>query len=140
MKSNSSKSQLTQEQKVQAATREAQERYDAEAKRYQIDYNRKNPSHRIWRHILARRKITTLYESEDITIEIIVVRFVFAHTSQTFTFYGTLLLRRTHYAFHLLQEWIGMRPARLSRDVEKCWASFVSAPEKVRVSADFLGA
>ena len=119
MKSTSDKSQLNF---IQRATEEAQD------------------LQHIWRHIIAKRRITVLYESEDVSVVIQVVRFVYAHTSQTFTFYGTLLLRRTHYAFHLLRKWIGSRPANLSRDVEKRWASFVSVPEKVRVSADFLGA
>ena len=137
MKSTSDKSQLNF---IQRATEEAQERYDAEVSQFQHSYNEKHPLQHIWRHIIAKRRITVLYESEDVSVVIQVVRFVYAHTSQTFTFYGTLLLRRTHYAFHLLRKWIGSRPANLSRDVEKRWASFVSVPEKVRVSDDFLGA
>lgn len=126
---------------IQRATEETQERYDAEVRQFQRSYNEKHPLQRIWRHIIAKRRITVLYESEDVSVVIRTVRFIYSHSSQTFTFYGTLfLLCRTHYAFHLLREWIGTRPARLSRDVERRWASFVSASEKVRVSADFLRA
>ena len=89
MKSTSDKSQLNF---IQRATEEAQERYDAEVSQFQHSYNEKHPLQHIWRHIIAKRRITVLYESEDVSVVIQVVRFVYAHTSQTFTFYGCHVL------------------------------------------------
>ena len=89
MKSTSDKSQLNL---IQRATEEAQERYDAEVSQFQHSYNEKHPLQHIWRHIISKRRITVLYESEDVSVVIQVVRFVYARTSQTFTFYGCHVL------------------------------------------------
>lgn len=117
-----------------------QHHYNQQVLEFQFKHNLMNPSQKIWRHILCRRAISFLINGNEVAVIITVVRFVYARSTTTFTFYGSLLLPRTHYSFPLLKRWIGMRPAMLSQDVENRWISFMAYPDFRRISGSCQGA
>jgi len=71
--------------------------YAQQVAAYQADYNRKNPDHRIWRHMLYKRTFFFFSGGRYISVEIEIVRFRFAGTNNTFTYYGTLFCAYTFF-------------------------------------------
>lgn len=72
--------------------------YKKEASDYQASYNRRHPQHPIWRHMLYTRTFYVFWQGGLYVIRIPIVRFLFAGTSKTFSFYGSLFCAFSHYA------------------------------------------
>lgn len=64
--------------------------YDQEARQFQKVYNSKHPGHHIWRHILHARTFFFCRDGVCFSVRVEIVRFLYAGTSHTFTFYGSL--------------------------------------------------
>lgn len=102
-------------------TRQFQSQYDKECQAYQMTYNQRHPGAHIWRHLIYSRTIHFLRNGADITCVIRIVRFIFAGTNSSFTFYGSLILPRTHFSFPMLRDWIRQTPPLLSPTVIRRW-------------------
>lgn len=105
-----------------------QARYSREVASFQQNYNSRHARH-IWRHALYKRQILCLLNEDDVSVTIRIVRFLIAGTSETFTFYGSILLPRTAFSFPILAEWIHRKPAILSPHIVHRWADIVSRGE-----------
>lgn len=118
------------EDKVQA-------QYDSEAAFFQKKYNAAHPGRHIWKHGYNVRTVRFLSRSDknETVVKIKVLRFIVEGTYKTFTFYGSLLLSHTQYAFSYLKEWISRKPPILSSAIIQRWKSVVRAGENpARVS------
>jgi len=77
--------------------------YAQQAHAYQLKYNRKHPGQRIWRHMLYKRTFYFFLNGRYISIEIEIVRFRYAGTNTTFTFYGTLFCAYSHFSAQFIK-------------------------------------
>lgn len=66
--------------------------YDREARRFQKTYNSQHPLCHIWRHILYARTFFFCRGGICFSVRVELLRFLYAGTSRTFTFYGSLFL------------------------------------------------
>ena len=74
------------------------EKYDQEARQFQRKYNREHPDRHIWRHLLYKRTFFFCKEGKRISVKIEIVRFIFAGTNRTMTFYGSMFLPRSSFS------------------------------------------
>ena len=88
---------------------EVQSRYDRAAKDFQYRHNQTPGARRIWRHMICRRTFLFLLSGRLVSVTIEIVRFVYAGTHQTFTFYGDLFVPRSHYPVEFIRNAIADR-------------------------------
>jgi len=110
---------------IDAFISKTQMRYRNEADTFQHRYNEKNKIH-IWRHMLYSRIFHFYINGDLISVPVEIIRFIFAGSNKTFSFYGSLLLPRTTYSVPLLKNWINSKPAFLSPEVCNRWYSAVT--------------
>ena len=98
---------VREDEKKNNLTKQVQEEtassYDHEAREHQHSFNQAHPSGHIWRHMLSKRKFTFYREGIAIQIEIEIVRFIFAGTNRTFTFYGTLFYQFYRFSLEFIR-------------------------------------
>ncbi len=80
------------------------ERYEQEARDFQRKYNASHPDCHIWRHMLYTRTFYFYHEGQYISVRIEVLRFRYAHTFRTFTFYGSLLCPFSHFSTSFIRQ------------------------------------
>ncbi len=97
-------------------------RYEQEARDFQLKYNASHPDCHIWRHMLYRRTFDFYHEGQHLSACIEVLRFRYAHTFRTFTFYGSLLCPFSHFSAGFIRQAIAEAGLLLSQT-----ASLVSA-------------
>ncbi|MGN0398785.1 MAG: hypothetical protein ACI4EO_01540 [Blautia sp.] len=78
--------------------------YEKEARSFQSHYNSVHPSHRIWRHQLYLRTFFFYRNGFSFSIQVRVVRFIFAGTGKTFTFYGSLFSAFSRFSKELISQ------------------------------------
>lgn len=108
-----------------------QARYKSEAESFQKKYNANHPGRHIWKHGGYKRTLRFLGRNDqsETVLAINVIRFIVEGTHKTFTFYGSLLLSHSQYAFSYLKEWISRKPPVLSQAVIRRWETTVRAGE-----------
>ena len=106
--------------------------YARQAAVYQSKYNRKHPRQHIWRHMLYKRTFYFYLYGRHISVEVEIVRFRFAGTNVTFTFYGTLFCAYTHFSTQFIKQAVSssdelLSPSALIVSVKtlKCWAEWI---------------
>lgn len=72
--------------------------YDQEARNFQLQHNASHREHRIWRHMLYKRTFYFFRNGIHFSVEVEIVRFRFAGTNRTFTFYGSLFCSFSHFS------------------------------------------
>ena len=77
--------------------------YAQEAIVYQTRYNTAHPQHRIWRHLLYQRTFYFFQNGKLLSVRVELVRFRYAGTNRTFTFYGTLFCAYSHFAAEFIR-------------------------------------
>ena len=94
--------------------------YNRQALQYQFEYNKKHPDKHIWRHLLYRRTFYFLRHGVYFSVQIEIVRFKYAGTNSTFTFYGDLFLAFSRFSSQFVRQ-------AVSEGIEgRCAASIVS--------------
>jgi len=78
--------------------------YDRKAMAFQSEYNRKHPGKRIWRHLLYKRTFYFYLHRRYISVEVEIVRFRYAKTNNTFTFYGSLFCAYSHFSAGFIKQ------------------------------------
>ncbi len=78
--------------------------YDQEARKFQKEYNRSHPGCHIWRHVLSRRTFFFCSHGHHFAASVEIVRFLFAHSNRTFTFYGSLFLPGSPFPVQFVQQ------------------------------------
>ena len=87
---------------------EIQARYNRLARSYQYKHNTSHPDGRIWRHMLCTRTFTFFRSGTAVEITVEIVRFIFAGTHHTFTFYAGLFLPFSRYAAEFVRSAISL--------------------------------
>ncbi len=107
-----------------------QKQYDKEAKNFQYEHNRRHPGRHIWRHVLYTRTYFFYVNGIQLSVEVTIVRFIYAGTGSTFTFYGSLFSAFTAYSLGFIQTAVSEMDDRLSAaalavsaETLKSWAS-----------------
>lgn len=100
--------------------------YDKEARSFQAAYNKRHPGRHIWRHILYTRTLYFFRDREHISVCVEIVRFRFAGSSRTFTFYGSLFASFSRFSAEFI------RQAVSERDSPCGMASSVVHPSTIR--------
>lgn len=88
--------------------------YEKEARSFQSHYNSVHPSHRIWRHQLYLRTFFFYRNGISFSIQVRVVRFIFAGTGKTFTFYGSLFSAFSRFSKELISQVVSDHTAPFS--------------------------
>ncbi len=78
--------------------------YNKQAIQYQFDYNKKHPDRHIWRHLIYRRTFYFLRDGVYFSVQIEIVRFKYAGTNSTFTFYGDLFLALSRFSAQFVRQ------------------------------------
>lgn len=78
--------------------------YEQEARIFQLRYNASHPDCHIWRHMLYRRTFYFYSGGHHICVCIEILRFRYAHTFRTFTFYGSLLCPFSHFSADFIRQ------------------------------------
>lgn len=78
--------------------------YERETRSFQFRYNAAHPDCHIWRHMLYQRTFYFYSGGRHISAHIEVLRFRYAHTSRTFTFYGSLLCPFSHFSADFIRQ------------------------------------
>lgn len=104
--------------------------YDSQALRYQFQHNQRHPDRRIWRHLLYRRTFYFLHNGCYLSVQIEIVRFRYAGTNSTFTFYGNLFLAFSRFSSGFVHQAIseadtldGPASIVVSRETLRRWQS-----------------
>lgn len=79
-----------------------QKQYDREARKFQYEHNQRHPGKRIWRHVLYTRTYFFYVNGSQLSVDVTIVRFIYAGTNGTFTFYGSLFSAFTAYSLSFL--------------------------------------
>ena len=66
--------------------------YNRLAVKFQYEHNQRQPHQRIWRHMLYPRTFFFFLHGTVISVQVEIVRFRFAGTNRTFTYYGPFFL------------------------------------------------
>ena len=100
--------------------------YDRQARQFQAEYNKKHPGRHIWRHILYRRTFCFFNFGQTFPVTLEIVRFIYAGTNKTFTFYGSLFLPFSHFSKDFMalavSEPSGDAALEVSESTVRCWA------------------
>lgn len=78
--------------------------YHDQARKFQLRYNQHHPGAPIWRHGLYTRTFFFYRNGCPFSVVIQIVRFIYAGTSQTFTFYGSLFSAFSHFSREFIQQ------------------------------------
>lgn len=78
--------------------------YEREAKAFQFRHNLSHPESLIWRHLLYRRTFFFFRNGSSFSVQVELVRFRFAGTNRTFTFYGSLFCAFSHFSKELISQ------------------------------------
>lgn len=78
--------------------------YEQEARNFQLRYNASHPDCHIWRHMLYQRTFYFYSGGHHICVCIEILRFRYAHTFRTFTFYGSLLCPFSHFSADFIRQ------------------------------------
>ncbi len=78
--------------------------YNKQAVQYQFLHNLKSPDRRIWRHLLYRRTFYFQRDGVYFSVQIEIVRFKYAGTNTTFTFYGDLFLAFSRFSSQFVRQ------------------------------------
>lgn len=78
--------------------------YNKQVLDYQFRYNLCHPISHIWRHNLYKRTFFFYKNGCSFSIQISVVRFIYAGTNRTFTFYGSLFSAFSHFSREFIQQ------------------------------------
>lgn len=71
---------------------------------FQKEYNLKHPGMHIWRHILYRKTFRFFLNGQIISLDLEIVRFIYAGTNRTFTFYGSFFLPFFHFTKEFMRQ------------------------------------
>jgi len=71
---------------------------------FQFRYNQAHPNARIWRHMLYKRTFFFFRDGIAFSVQVTLVRFVYAGTSRTFTFYGDLFCAFSHFSSEFIRQ------------------------------------
>lgn len=106
--------------------------YARQAAAYQSKHNQKNPGQRIWRHMLYRRTFYFYLNGRHISVRIEIIRFRYAGTNTTFTFYGTLFCACSHFSAEFIKQAVSssdelLSPSALTVSVKtlNCWKGWI---------------
>lgn len=78
--------------------------YHSQVKKFQNRYNHLHPDSHIWKHGLYTRTFFFYRNGLSFSVEIQIVRFVYAGTNKTFTFYGTLFSAFSHFSREFIRQ------------------------------------
>ncbi len=78
--------------------------YEHQVRNFQLRYNDRHPKSHIWRHMLYTRIFFFYHDGVAFSVEIRLVRFIYAGTSHTFTFYGSLFCAFTHFSTSFIRQ------------------------------------
>lgn len=78
--------------------------YDTEVRKFQSRYNKKHPDQHIWRHMLYCRSLFLFKNGCYSSVRIEIVRFRFAGTYTTFTFYGSLFAALSRFSAEFIRK------------------------------------
>ena len=87
--------------KLISSTPSISEIYDREDRQFQQKYNHEHPGRHIWRHILHKRVFFFFTDKKWISVEVEIVRFIYAGTNKTMTFYGSMFLAYSSFSKQL---------------------------------------
>lgn len=107
--------------------------YYRESLRFQETHNAKETAHRIWRHGLYHRVFRFFLHGCLVCVEVSLVRFLYAGTNRSFTYYGSLFLPYTSFARDLILSALsdGAEEAFLvSSDTIHCWKQSLPSPRR----------
>lgn len=109
-------------------------KYKEEARDFQQQYNLAHPEHRIWKHRYGLRTFYFFVQGSLIYVQVQILRFRFAGTNRTFTFYGSLFCAFSRFSRNFMAQAVAqadllfselstlLSPKTLSR-----WESLLSA-------------
>lgn len=86
--------------------------YEREVKKFQFCYNQAHPDARIWRHLLYERTFFFFRDGIAFSVQVTLVHFVYAGTSRTFTFYGTLFCAFSHFSTEFIRQAVAEKDLR----------------------------
>ena len=102
--------------------------YTKQTLRYQYLHNQSHPHRRIWRHLIYRRTFYFLHCGQYISGQVEIVRFRYAGTNCTFTFYGDLFLAFSRFSSQFVRLAVseadsirGLASSVVSQDTLKHW-------------------
>lgn len=78
--------------------------YERGTQNFQFRYNQAHPNARIWRHMLYKRTFFFFRDGIAFSVQVTLVRFVYAGTSRTFTFYGDLFCAFSHFSSEFIRQ------------------------------------
>lgn len=110
--------------------------YSRQALNFQFKHNQKHPDKRIWRHLLYRRTFYFFRNGEYFSVQVELVRFRYAGTNCTFTFYGNLFLAFSRFSSSFVHQAVsesdsidGLAAPVVSRDTLKQWLARLAQPQ-----------
>lgn len=107
--------------------------YYRESLRFQEAHNASGSAQRIWRHGLYRRVFRFFLHGSLVCVEVELVRFLYAGTNRSFTYYGSLFLPYTSFAKELISSALsdGAEEAFLvSSDTIRRWKRSLPSPRR----------
>lgn len=72
--------------------------------KFQSRYNQRHQGSPIWRHGLYTRTFFFYSNGRSLSVEIQIVRFIYAGTNLTFTFYGSLFSAFSHFSREFIRQ------------------------------------
>lgn len=113
--------------------------YNQQALRFQFRHNQKHPDRRIWRHLIYRRTFYFFRNGEYFSVQIELVRFRYAGTNRTFTFYGDLFLPFSRFSSCFVRQAVsetgcidGPAASVVSPETLRQWQARMARPQPLR--------
>ena len=101
--------------------------YDRQARAFQKEYNLSHPDQHLWRHILYKRTFRFFKNGQAIPVDLEIVRFIYAGTNSTFTFYGSLFLPFFRFPITFMEQAVcspsGTAAMEVSADTVSRWGN-----------------
>lgn len=91
--------------------------YDRQARAFQKEYNSSHPDGHLWRHILYKRTFRFFKDGQVISVELEIVRFIYAGTNSTFTFYSSFFLPFSRFSIGFMKQAILFPSGAAAMDV-----------------------
>lgn len=116
--------------------------YIEEAENFQCQHNLTHPDQRIWKHRYDLRTFYFFDHGSFLYAQVRILRFRFAGTNRTFTFYGSLFCAFSHFAKTFMSQAVAQADVLLgelstlvSIQTLSRWASLLSADPSPAASA-----
>lgn len=87
--------------------------YKEEARDFQQRHNLAHPRHRIWKHRYGLRTFYFYVKGTPVRVRVKILRFRYAGTNRTFTFYGSLFCAFSSFSRALMEEAVAQDKVRL---------------------------